>query len=272
MPKILQPKEIRKRLQFCKIRMNERYSRQILIPQIGVEGQEKLSRSSALVVGAGGLGSPALTYLAAAGVGRLGIVDSDTVALSNLNRQFLHNNSDIGRLKTDSAKEKLSGLNNEIEIKTYNEQLTDKNAKSIFAGYDIILGAVDSFETRFVINRACISLNVPYIDGGINGFSGCVMFSNPPRTPCLNCIFPDASRSAGIAAKKETPGVLSCFAVLGTTAGVIGTIEANIALLWLLGLPNPAENRLLAYDGLLMEFDLVEIKRGEGCAVCGAGM
>ena len=253
--------------------MNERYSRQIIIPQIGAEGQEKLLRSSALVVGAGGLGSPALTYLAKAGVGLLGIVDSDTVALSNLNRQFLHNSGDIGRFKTDSAKEKISALNNEIEIKTYNEQLNDNNAKDIFSDYDIILGAVDSFETRFVINRACVSLNIPYIDGGVNGFSGCVMFSNPPRTPCLKCIFPDtgsfaSSRPTGAAAKKETPGVLSRFAVLGTTAGVIGTIEANIALLYLLGLLNPAENKLFVYDGLLMGFDMVEIKRSEGCSVC----
>ena len=238
--------------------MNERYSRQLLIPQIGLEGQEKLSRSSALVVGAGGLGSPALTYLAAAGVGRLGLADSDTVALSNLNRQFLHNTGDIGRFKTDSAQEKLSGLNNEIEIKTYNERLIDKNAKDIFSGYDIILGAADSFETRFVINRACVSLNIPYIDGGINGFSGCVLFSNPPRTPCLNCVFPET------AARKETVGVL------GVTAGIIGTIEANIALLWLLGLPNPLENKLLLYDGLLMEFDHIGIKRNKECSVCNA--
>ena len=240
--------------------MNERYSRQLLIPQIGLEGQEKLSRSSALVVGAGGLGSPALTYLAAAGVGRLGLADSDTVALSNLNRQFLHNTGDIGRFKTDSAQEKLFGLNNEIVINTYNERLIDKNAKDIFSGYDIILGAADSFETRFVINKMCVSLRVPYIDGGINGFSGCVIFSNPPRTPCLNCVFPET------AAKKETVGVL------GVTAGVVGTIEANIALLWLLGLPNPLEGKLLLYDGLLMGFDLVEIKRNEECSVCNTGM
>ena len=237
--------------------MNERYSRQILIQQIGSEGQKKLGSSSVFVVGAGGLGSPALTYLAAAGVGRVSFVDSDTVALSNLNRQFLHNSGDIGRTKADSAREKLSSLNNEIEINAYGEQLTDQNAKAFFMGHDIVLGAVDSFETRFIINRACSSLRIPYIDGGIRDFSGCVLFSNPPDLPCLNCVFPET------AAKKEAIGVL------GATAGVIGTIEANIALQWLLGLPNPIKNRLLLYDGLRMSFDHIEIKRNAECPVCG---
>jgi len=236
--------------------MSERYSRQIIIPQIGNEGQEKLARSSVFVAGAGGLGSPALTYLAAAGVGRLGFIDSDTVALSNLNRQFLHNTTDISKLKIISAKEKLCALNDKIEINSFNEHLSDENAAALFTGYDIVLGAVDSFKTRFVINRACVLLNIPYIDGGINGFSGRVLFSNPPRTPCLNCIFPET------AAKKETPGVL------GVTAGITGTIEANIALLFLLGLPNPIENKLLMYDGLRMSIDLIEIKQNEECGVC----
>ncbi|MCL2214357.1 MAG: HesA/MoeB/ThiF family protein [Treponema sp.] len=236
--------------------MSERYSRQIIIPQIGNEGQEKLARSSVIVAGAGGLGSPALTYLAAAGVGRLGFIDSDAVASSNLNRQFLHNTNDIGKLKTASAKEKLCAFNNKIQINSINEHITGDNAEALFSGYDIVIGAVDSFETRFLINIACVSLNTPYIDGGINGFSGCVLFSNPPHTPCLNCIFPET------ATKKETPGVL------GTTAGITGTIEANIALLYLLGLPNPLENKLLMYDGLRMDFDLIEIKRNEECRVC----
>ena len=236
--------------------MNERYSRQIIIPQIGGEGQEKLSRSSVFVAGAGGLGSPVLTYLTAAGIGRIGLIDSDIVALNNLNRQFLHNTDDIGRLKIESAKEKLSRLNDKIEIKIFSDRLTDKNAKEILKGYDLILGAVDSFETRFIINKACVSLNIPYIDGGINGFSGCVFFSNPPRTPCLNCVFPQSSE------KKEQIGVL------GVTAGIIGTIEANIAVLYLLGLPNPIENKLLLYDGLRMSFDLIDIKKSEECKVC----
>jgi len=236
--------------------MDNRYSRQTLIPQIGNDGQKKLAQSSVFVVGAGGLGSPALTCLAAAGIGRIGLTDPDTAALSNLNRQFLHNAGDIGRSKADSALEKLSRLNNEIKIKAFNERITDKNAQTIFAGYDIVIGAVDSFESRFVINRACVSLRIPYIDGGVNGFSGCVMFSYPPHTPCLNCIFPET------AAKKNAVGVL------GTTTGIIGTIEAHIALLWLLGLPNPLENKLLMYDGLRMDFDHVAIKRNDECQVC----
>ena len=239
--------------------MADRYTRQIQIRQIGAEGQQKLRSASALVVGAGGLGSPALTYLAAAGVGRLGVVDCDTVTLCNLNRQFLYNVNDIGKSKADSAKEKLFNLNNEIDIKTYNERLTGENAKEIFSGYDIILGAVDSFETRFVINKVCVFLGIPYIDGGVNGFSGNILFSNPPQTPCLNCIFPEPGE------KKEPAGII------GTTAGVIGTIEANIALLWLLGLPNPVKNKLLLYDGLQMTFEYKEIKRRESCHICSYG-
>ena len=134
--------------------------------------------------------------------------------------------------------------------------MTDINAKNIFSGYDIVIGAVDSFETRFVINKDCVSLHIPYIDGGVNSFSGCVMFSFPPDTPCLNCVFPEK------AGKKNAAGVL------GTTAGVTRTIEANIAILWLLGLPNHAENKLLLYDGLRLNFDHIEIKRNEECWVC----
>jgi len=242
------------------ISIEDRYSRQILIKEIGNDGQKKLSQSSVFVAGAGGLGSPILTYLAAAGAGRIGFIDSDVVAESNLNRQFLHNINNIGGLKTDSAKEKLSALNDKIEIIAYNERLNEKNAASFLAGYDIILGAVDSFETRFIINKACVSLSLPYIDGGINGFSGCVMFSNPPYTPCLNCVFPDSVQRA----EKKAPGVL------GVTAGIIGTIEANIALLHLLGLPNPLKDKLLIYDGLNMSFDHIEIFKDDDCKVCGS--
>ncbi|MDR0503509.1 MAG: HesA/MoeB/ThiF family protein [Treponema sp.] len=245
--------------------MNDRYCRQVIIPQIGAEGQEKLSRSGVFVIGAGGLGSSALFYLASAGVGRIGFADSDSVCLSNLNRQILHNIRDIGRYKTDSGREKLVNLNDEIEIISFNERITDLNIKNIINGYDIVLGAVDSFETRFIINRACISLNIPYIDGGINGFSGCVMFSSPPQTPCFSCVFPLSAKKhpARTSKEKEATGAL------GATAGVIGTFQANIALLRLLGRPNPAANKLLIYDGLQMSVDHVDIKRNDKCPACG---
>jgi adenylyltransferase/sulfurtransferase len=233
--------------------MDDRYVRQKFI---GHKSQEKLSKASVIVIGAGGLGSPVLTYLAAAGIGHLALVDSDTVELSNLNRQFLHNTSDIGKPKSDSAREKLCSLNNKIEINVYQEHLTEQNAKNILSGYDIVLGAVDSFKTRYVINKTCASLQIPYIDGGVNGFSGCVIFSDPPHTPCLNCIFPESKE------KKKVTGVI------GTTAGVIGTIQANIALLLLLGHPNPIENKLLLYDGLRMNIDHIEFKKNNNCPVC----
>jgi len=240
--------------------LDERYSRQVLIPEIGEEGQKRLSRSSVLVVGAGGLGSPVLTYLAAAGIGHLGIVDDDTVTLSNLNRQFLHNTLDIGKFKVDSAKEKLTYFNNEINIVVHKKRLENDNVKDFIIGYDLVIGAVDSFKTRYVINKACVYFRTPYIDGGINGFSGCVLFSNPPHTPCLKCIFPKQEKSQNDAGTNT--------GVLGTTAGIIGTIEANIAILHLLKLPNPAENKLLIYDGLKMNFDNIDIKRNEKCPVC----
>ena len=212
-----------------------------------------------MVVGAGGLGSPALTCLVAAGVGRVGLVDSDVVSLSNLNRQFLYGDSDIGRPKAVAAKERLGAMNHGVEIMAYEERLTERNAEALLAGYDLALGAVDSYDTRHVINRATAALGVPYIDGGVNGFSGCVMFSHPPQTPCLNCVFPHKSTH------KKAAGVL------GTTAGAVGTMEANLALLWLLGHENPIANKLLLYDGFRMSVDLIRIDRNKSCSVCGGG-
>jgi len=240
--------------------VDDRYLMQTMLTQIGTEGQKKLAGASVLVVGAGGLGSPALTYLVTAGVGHVGLIDSDTVSLSNLNRQFLYGDGDIGLPKAVLAMERLSAINGDIRITAYEEFLTDDNAEALFDGYDLILGAVDSFDARFVINRASAALCLPYIDGGINGFCGCVMFSAPPTTPCLKCVFPERI------AKKEPIGVL------GATAGIIGTLEANLALLWLLGCHNPIENKLLLYDGLRMSIDFIEIKRDINCSVCGGSV
>jgi len=239
--------------------MNERYARQILMDQIGPAGQRKLEESSVIVVGAGGLGSPALTYLAEAGVGRIGLIDADTVQLSNLNRQFLHGEADLGRSKAVSAREALTALSSAIEIREYDLRLTAQNAAATLAGYDLVLGAVDSFETRAVINVAAVSLGVPYIDGGVNGFSGSVFYSYPPVGPCLNCVFPAESGN-----QKPT-------GVLGTTAGVIGVAMANVALLHLLGLENPLLGKLFLYDGLRLRTDLIDIRRNRGCLICGEG-
>jgi len=237
--------------------MDLRYARQVALPKVGSDGQKRLSNASALVVGAGGLGSPVLTYLAAAGVGRIGVVDEDMVSLSNLNRQFLHTTGDIGRLKVESALQSLTALNGDIRIVPHAEHLEEDNAPDLLEGYDIVLGAVDSFASRAVINRAAAKLNMPYIDGGVSGFSGRILFSHPPHTPCLSCVLPDKS------AKKTPDGVL------GATAGVIGSMQANLALLWLLDGHNPLQDKMLIYDGWRMSFDLVDIRRNEACPVCG---
>jgi len=237
--------------------MEERYNSQIILNQIGGEGQKKLARSSAIVIGTGGLGSSVLTYLVAAGVGRVGLVDFDTVAPSNLNRQFLHGESDVGRHKAISAKESLAALNKDVEVIAYDDRLTDKNAASLLSGYDLALGAVDTYDVRFVINRAAAALNLPYIDGGVNGFFGCIMFSNPPATPCLNCVYPHRSEHKGP------------IGILGATAGVIGSIQANQAILWMLGAHNSIENKLLMYDALNMSIRLIDINRDAKCTVCG---
>ena len=236
--------------------MNDRYIRQITLPQIGIEGQKKLAGSSVLVVGAGGLGSPALMYLAAAGTGKIGIVDHDVVEQSNLNRQILYGTCSLGHNKTGAAKEKLQDINNETVIISHNTRLTGENAAAIFKDYSLVLGAVDSFETRNIINKTCVSLDIPYIDAGINGFSGYVFYSFPPETPCLNCLFP------GDANKKTGTGVF------GPAAGVIGSMQAGMALGILLGLPNHAAGRLVFYDGMRFSIDHVEVQKNPECPVC----
>lgn len=229
------------------------------MPQIGEDGQKKLASSSVVVIGAGGLGSPALTYLASAGVGKLKVIDADVVVVSNLNRQFLHNENDIRRPKARSAKETLAALNSDIEITSHNELLTKENAENLLTGYDIVIGAVDSFDTRFVINQTCTLLKTPYIDGGVNGFSGSVFYSYPPGFACLNCIFP---------AKKTAKEPAERIGVLGVTAGIIGVTLANIAIISLLGIKNPIENKLFLYDGLRMNTNLIDIKKDENCPIC----
>ena len=236
--------------------MSKRYERQIIIDKIGDEGQARLACSSVAVIGTGGLGSPILTYLALAGVGKLTLVDHDVVEISNLNRQFLHGIGDIGREKVISADEKLKELNPEVKIYPLSMELTRDNAEELLAGHDLVIGALDSLEARIIVNQACVNLGIPYIDGGVKEFGGRVMFSHPPKTACFNCIFLSKER------EREMVGVL------GVTAGIIGGIQADVALIHLLRLPNPLLNKLLVFDGLRLTMNLVDVVKDEKCEVC----
>jgi molybdopterin/thiamine biosynthesis adenylyltransferase len=232
----------------------EKYIRQIML--FGEEGQEKLRKAKVLVAGAGGLGSPISTYLAIAGIGKIILADFDSVELSNLNRQFLHHEKDIGREKLKSAEEKLLSLNPEIKVETIREKITDENAHSVVPPCDVILDALDNFDTRHVLNRLAVERNIPLIHGAVSGYRGQVTTIIPGKTPCLCCIFPASF-------KKEV------FPVLGTTPGVIGTIQANEAIKYLTGQGKLLENRLLLWDGLSCSFSELKINKTENCPVCG---
>ena len=232
----------------------EKYIRQIML--FGEEEQEKLQKAKVLVAGAGGLGSPISTYLAIAGIGKIILADFDSVELSNLNRQFLHHEKDIGREKLKSAEEKLLSLNPEIKVETIREKITDENADSVVPPCDVIIDALDNFDTRHVLNRLAVERNIPLIHGAVSGYRGQVTTIIPGKTPCLCCIFPASF-------KKEV------FPVLGTTPGVIGTIQANEAIKYLTGQGKLLENRLLLWDGLSCSFSELKVNKTENCPVCG---
>ncbi len=232
----------------------EKYIRQIML--FGEEGQEKLRKATVFVVGAGGLGSPVSTYLAVAGVGKIILADFDSVELSNLNRQFLHHERDVGREKTRSAEKKLLSLNPEIKVETIREKITADNAGSIVPPCDIIIDALDNFDTRHVLNRLAVERNIPLVHGAVSGYRGQATTIIPGKTPCLCCIFPTTF-------KKEI------FPVLGTTPGVIGTIQANEAIKYLTGQGDLLENRLLLWDGLSCSFSELQINKSENCPICG---
>jgi len=235
--------------------MNERYSRHMLLPEIGEEGQKKLARTRALVVGTGGLGSPVLYYLAAAGVGHIHIVDSDTVDITNLNRQFLHFEPDIGREKSLSAREKLHRFNSEIELKATTIRLCEENVQEIISDNDIAISCVDNLQTRYLLNRGCVQRGIPLVDGGVSGFDGYSMTILPGVTPCYHCIFPEAVQSTGV------------IGVLGATAGVTGTIMAVQAIKHLLGINEGSS--FLQIDLFSMSFMPIRAKRNPECTVCG---
>lgn len=233
-----------------------RYDRQILIPQIGPHGQEKLSKSRVTVIGCGGLGSPVLTYLTCAGVGTICILDRDVVSESNLNRQFLHDTYDLGKLKVESAREKLSRLNPEINIIVQNTTIYADNAKELLSASDVVVDCVDNIETRITVARACLELDIPLVEGGINGFYGYIM-SIGRDFPCLSCIGYDK-------VTQKTP-----VSVLGATAGVIGTMQANECIKLLLGIGEPIYGRMLNYDGLSCSWDEVRVEKSDSCPIHG---
>jgi molybdopterin/thiamine biosynthesis adenylyltransferase len=233
---------------------SEKYIRQIML--FGEEGQEKLRTATVFVAGTGGLGSPISTYLAVAGVGKIIIADFDIVDPSNLNRLFLHHERDIGREKVKSAEEKLLSLNPEIKVETIKEKITEENAGSIVPPCDLIIDALDNFDTRHVLNRLAVERKIPLIHGAVSGYRGQVTTIIPGKTPCLFCIFPGSF-------KKEV------FPVLGTTPGLIGAIQANEAIKCLTGQGKLLENRLLLWDGFSCSFSELNVNKTEKCPVCG---
>ncbi|OGX44538.1 MAG: molybdenum cofactor biosynthesis protein MoeB [Omnitrophica WOR_2 bacterium RIFCSPLOWO2_02_FULL_63_16] len=239
-----------------------RYSRHLIIPEIGVEGQEKLVQAKVLLVGAGGLGSPLGLYLAAAGVGRLGIVDFDTVDFTNLQRQIIHRTEDVGRLKVESAKERINQINPDVQVTTYNTRLTRENILDILKDYDLVIDGTDNFQTRYLVNDASVFQKKPNVYGSIFRFEGQATVFSPFKGPCYRCLFPEP----------PPPGMVPSCAeggVLGVLPGIIGTIQATEGIKLITGQGEPLIGRLLLFNALKMQFRSVAIKRDPDCPVCG---
>jgi adenylyltransferase/sulfurtransferase len=239
-----------------------RYSRHLIMPEVGMEGQKRLKAGSVLLIGAGGLGSPLGLYLAAAGVGRIGMVDFDVVDFSNLQRQVLHGTPDVGRPKLQSAKDRLQAINPEVRIDLHETRLTSANALSLFEPYDLIIDGTDNFPTRYLVNDACVLLKKPNVYGSIFRFDGQASVFYPGRGPCYRCLYPEP----------PPPGeVPSCAegGVLGILPGLIGCIQATEAVKLLLGQGTPLIGRLLLYDALQMSFREFKVRRNPKCPVCG---
>jgi molybdopterin/thiamine biosynthesis adenylyltransferase/rhodanese-related sulfurtransferase len=239
----------------------DRYSRHVLLPEVGEAGQTRLLESKVLLIGAGGLGSPAGLYLAAAGVGTIGVVDFDTVDATNLQRQVLHNFDRIGMAKTDSARETLTSLNPDVKVVTHNERLTAGNALRIMTGYDVIVDGGDNFPTRYLVNDASLQLRVPVVHGSIFRFDGQVSVFHPYQGPCYRCLFPEPP-------PPELSPSCAEAGVLGVLPGIIGSIEAMETIKLLLGIGETLIGRLMIYDALEQEFTTVDLSRDPACPSC----
>jgi sulfur-carrier protein adenylyltransferase/sulfurtransferase len=240
-----------------------RYSRHLLIPEVGEAGQHKLLDAKVLLIGAGGLGSPAALYLAAAGVGTLGVVDADTVDDSNLQRQVIHTSDRVGMSKVESARQTVESLNPDVRVIGHNVRLTKENALDIFAGYDIIFDGTDNFATRYLINDACVLLGKPNIHGSIFRFEGQVTVFDAQRGPCYRCLFPSPP-------PPELAPSCAEAGVLGLLPGTVGILQATEVVKLILGVGDPLIGRLLMYDALGAEFRELRIQKDPDCPMCGA--
>jgi len=240
----------------------DRYSRQLTLPELGVAGQERLRGANVLIVGAGGLGSPVALYLAAAGVGHIGIVDNDTVELSNLHRQILHATADVKREKVASARDAIARLNPAVRVTPHVLRLSGGNAASIIADYDLVVDGSDNYETRYAVNDACAELGTPWVYGSVERFSGQVSVFGAPNGPCYRCVYPEAPAPGSTASCEE-------IGVLGAVPGVIGSLQAVEALKWLAGIGHPLVGRLLQFDFKNGQSQSVAVERRGDCAACG---
>ncbi len=239
-----------------------RYSRHIILTEVGGKGQKKIGQAKVLIVGAGGLGSPIALYLAAAGVGTIGLIDADVVDLSNLQRQIIHHTSDIGRPKVLSAQEKIAALNPDVQVLPYQENLSAENALRIFSDFEYIIDGTDNFPAKFLINDAAYFAKRPLIHAGILRFEGQIFTILPGASACYRCIFPEPP-PAGVVPSCQEAGVL------GALAGFIGTLQGTEVLKLILGIGKPLTDRILKYDALRTQFREVPIRRNPDCSLCG---
>jgi sulfur-carrier protein adenylyltransferase/sulfurtransferase len=239
-----------------------RYSRHLIMPEVALDGQKKLKAAKVLTVGTGGLGSPLALYLAAAGIGTIGIVDFDVVDESNLQRQIIHGTSDVGRPKVESARDKIEDINPNVEVRVHEEALTSENALEIFADYDVIVDGTDNFPTRYLVNDACVLLGKPNVYGSIFRFEGQASVFWAEEGPCYRCLYPEP----------PPPGLVPSCAeggVLGILPGAIGVVQATEAVKLILGIGEPLVGRLMLYDALGMSFREMKLRKDPGCPICG---
>ncbi len=240
----------------------ERYSRQIILPMVGGKGQEKLLNGKVLVIGAGGLGSPCILYLASAGVGTIGIIDSDTVELNNLQRQIIHSGETIGKPKVESARDRVKAINPDVKVNTYYMRLTSENIMDIIKDYDIVVDGSDNFPTRYLVNDACVLGKKPFSHGGIFRFDGQLITIMPGKSACYRCLFADPPPPGMVPGCQEA-------GILGAVAGIIGTLQANEVLKFLLGIGDLLTGKLLVFNALDARFRQVKVPRDPDCPVCG---